>query len=126
MKKPTISRGLPRIEDVADMLEEMNPQAKSRLVERLRGEAIRNPWVPTGVPPRRHFHRFPNNLSVCFTQDVLPMGTFWHLSLAREGGLSEQELRFWPRAFFDADPEISRPGELLPESAHHFFWRREL
>jgi len=119
-------RGIPRIDQVADVVEEMSPEAISRLVQQMKATAFRYPWTPRRVVPRRHFHRFPNGLSICFTQDVLPMTTFWHLSLARERGLTEQELRFWPRAFFDADPEIDRPGELLPTGARHFFWRKEL
>ena len=101
----------------------MNDQATSEIVQRLRDEA--HPWVPMGVPPQRHYHHFPDGLSICFTQDVLPWGTFWHLSVRRPGGLTEEDLRFWPRAFFDADPEIRRPGVLFSEDTRHFFWGKK-
>ncbi|KKK80711.1 hypothetical protein LCGC14_2820780, partial [marine sediment metagenome] len=49
----------------------------------------------------------------------------WHLSVRRPGGLTEEDLRFWPRAFFDADPEIRRPGVLFSEDTRHFFWGKK-
>ncbi|KKL63426.1 hypothetical protein LCGC14_2175250, partial [marine sediment metagenome] len=49
----------------------------------------------------------------------------WHLSVRRPGGLTEEDLRFWPRAFFDADPEIRRPGVLSSEDTRHFFWGKK-
>jgi len=103
----------------------MTDQDQSRLVQRLKDEAFRHPRVPSGMPARRHYHHFPDGLSVCFTQDVLPMGQLWHLSVARvQGELTEEEVASWPKAFFDEEPDIRRPGEIHGPRAQHFFWRR--
>ncbi len=108
------------------MTNEMNSQVTSRLVERLKDEAFRRPRMPAEPIPQRHYHHFPDKLGLCFTQDVLPMGRFWHLSVARPGGPTEEDLAFWPRKFVDADPVITMPGILLRKDARHFYWRREL
>jgi len=94
------------------------------IVERLKERAAATPWVPFGVAPQEHYHRFSNGLSLCFTLDVLPAHRYWHLSIAGgPGGATPEEIEFWRRAFFDEEPTLTYPG-LIPSGAlRHFFWR---
>lgn len=101
----------------------MNQQARD-VVAKLKERAQASPWVPLGVPPREHFHRFPNGLSICFTLDVLPGVRYWHLSIARIlGGPTPEEIELWRRAFFDEEPTIEFPGRIPGLSSRHFYWR---
>jgi len=100
-----------------------NPEVIA-IVEELKERARAHPWVPMGVPPREHFHRFPNGLSLCFTLDVLPGMRLWHLSIARvPGGATPEEIEFWHRAFFNEEPDIELPAQLPGVSSRHFHWR---
>ena len=93
------------------------------IVERLKQRAQASPWMPLGVPPQEHFHRFPNGLSICFTLDILPGARYWHLSIARyPGGPTAEEIEFWRRAFFDEPPTIELPGQIQPAFSRHFHW----
>lgn len=94
------------------------------IVKKLKGRALIHPWVPLGVPPGWHFHRFPNGLSICFTQDVLPGVRYWHLSIARvPGGPTREELEFWRHAFFNEEPTMEYPGQITGVPSRHFYWR---
>jgi len=94
------------------------------IVERLRERARAHPWVPCGVPPREHYHRFPDGLTICFTLDILPGARYWHLSIARyPGKLTGEEIDFWPRAFFNEGPTVELPSQILGLSSKHFHWR---
>ena len=96
------------------------------IVEKLKERARARPWVPVGVPPREHYHRFPNRLSICFTLDILPGVRYWHLSIARvPGRLAPEEIEFWPRAFFDKTPDIESPSPISFVAGRHFYWRAE-
>jgi len=97
------------------------------VVKKLKDRAQASPWIPVGVVPQEHYHHFPKGLSLCFTQDIIPMGRFWHLSIARtEGhGPTQEEIDFWRRAFFEEAPLGEVPGLLLAVHARHFFWRVE-
>lgn len=96
----------------------------SVVVQKLKEKALTSPWEPLGVPPRQHFHRFPNGLTICFTLDVLPGARFWHLSIARvPGGPTPEEIEFWRRAFFEEEPTIELPSQILGLSSKHFHWR---
>ena len=103
----------------------MSKQEVVAVVEKLKERARAYPWVPIGVPPREHYHRFPNGVSICFTLDILPEARYWHLSIACLGWLTGQEMGFWRRAFFDEDPTISSHGEILGVATRHFYWRLE-
>lgn len=97
--------------DVAAIVKEMKEKA-----------ALASPRVPISVPPRQHYHTFPNGLTICFTLDNLPLGRYWHLSLARvPGSPTKEEVDFWPRAFFDEEPLVKLLGITLP--SFHFIWR---
>lgn len=103
----------------------MTDHDKTGVVQSLKDEAFKHPRVPLAVPAQRHFHRFPNGLSVCFTQDVFPMGKFWHLSIARVGGvLTEGEANVWRQAFFDEEPDFEHEAELHGPAGRHFYWKR--
>ena len=94
------------------------------IVEKLKEKALAHPWVPLGVPPREHFHRFPNGLTLCFTLDVLLGVRYWHLSIARlPSGPTAEEVEFWRGAFFDEPPAIELPGPLHGSLSQHFHWR---
>ncbi|MBA7608336.1 hypothetical protein ES703_15513 [subsurface metagenome] len=94
------------------------------IVQKLKGRAQAFPWVPAGGPPREHFHRFPNGLTICFTLDILPGVRYWHLSIARVNGtLAPEEIEFWPRAFFDKEPTVELPSQITGLSSRHFHWR---
>jgi len=94
-----------------------------RIVQRLKDEAFRHPWVPVGLPARRHFYHTADGLSICFTLDILPIDRFWHLSIARPGGrLTEEEVAFWRRAFKVEESAIENPGQIVPESSRHIYW----
>lgn len=94
------------------------------IVEKLKERALAHPWVPMGVPPREHFHRFADGLSLCFTLDVLPGCRLWHLSIARvPGDATPEEIEFWRRAFFDEPPTIELPSQIAGLSSRHFHWR---
>ncbi len=94
------------------------------IVEKLKERALAYPWVPLGTPPRQHFHRFPNGLNICFTLDILPGARFWHLSIARMlGSLAPEEIEFWRHAFFDEEPTIELPSQILGLASRHFHWR---
>lgn len=103
-------------------MNEQNPGV-SAIVKKLKERALASPWVPAGVPPRQHFHRFPNGLTICFTLDILPGVRYWHLSIARVNGcLTPEETVFWPRAFFDEPPTIELPSQIHGLSSKHFHW----
>ena len=94
------------------------------IVKRLKENARAKPWWPVGVPPREHYHRFPNGLSLCFTLDILPGIRYWHLSVARVlGGPTIGEVEFWRQAFFDEAPTIELSGQLPGFLSSHFYWR---
>lgn len=104
----------------------MNKQALdvAAIVERLKETARARPWVPMGLPPREHFHRFPNGLQICFTLDILPGTQYWHLSIARvPGDPTTEEIELWRHAFFDEVPEIELPDQIPGVSSRHFHWR---
>ncbi|MBA7681931.1 hypothetical protein ES703_90275 [subsurface metagenome] len=104
----------------------MNEQEVVAVVEKLKGTAQACPWVPLGVPPRQHFHRFSSGLSICFTLDILPGARYWHLSIAKVPGyLTGQEIEFWRRAFFDEPPTIELPSQIPGVESRHFYWRAE-
>ena len=94
--------------------------------KKLKEKARAHPWIPVGVPPREHYHKFRNELMICFTLDVLPETRYWHLSIARIGeGPTREEMKLWCRAFFDEEPNIVLPGGIAGLSAKHFYWRVE-
>jgi len=95
------------------------------IAEELKKKAQASPWVPLGPPPRQHYHRFPNGLAICFTLDILPDARYWHLSISRvsAGGPTREEIEFWRQAFFDEEPLIELPSQLLGVPARHFHWR---
>ena len=106
----------------------MNKQGQNvaDIVRALKDRARGHPWVPLGVPPREHVHRFSDGLSICFTLDILPGARYWHLSIARpDGGPTPQEIQFWRRAFFEEEPTIELPSQLPGVSSKHFHWRVE-
>lgn len=89
------------------------------IVKKLKERARARPWEPRGVPPRAHYHVFPNGLSICFTLDDLPGVRYWHLSIARVPGvLAPEEIELWRQAFFDEDPNIVLEGPV----GKHFYW----
>lgn len=89
------------------------------IVEKLKARARARPWEPLGVPPREHYHVFPNGLSICFTPDVLPGIKYWHLSIARLiTGPAQEEIELWRHAFFDEEPNIVLEGPI----GKHFYW----
>jgi hypothetical protein len=99
-------------------------KAIATIVEKLKERAAASPWVPLGVPPRQHYHVFPNGLSICFTLDILPETKYWHLSIARlPGGPTREEVELWRRAFFAEDPTIELSGQLPGFLSRHFYWR---
>lgn len=103
-------------------MNEQAPDVAAIVVKELKEKALASPRVPISVPPRQHYHTFPNGLTICFTLDILPIGRYWHLSLARvPGSPTKEELDFWPRAFFDEEPSIELAGIILP--SFHFIWR---
>lgn len=94
------------------------------VVKRLKERALASPWRPVGIPPPEHYHKFPDGLTVCFTLDVLPEARYWHLSIARVTGyLTPEETEFWRSAFFDEEPTIELPSQVLGLSSRHFHWR---
>ncbi len=96
------------------------------IVENLKERARAHPWIPSGVPPRQHYHTFPNGLTICFTLDVLPGCRFWHLSIARvPGGSTPEEIDFWRHTFFDEEPTVELPGQISGVLSRHFHWRVE-
>ena len=96
------------------------------IVEKLKEKAWVRPWVPLGIPPREHYHVFPNGLSICFTLDVLLDIRFWHLSIARvPGGVAPDEVDFWRHAFFDKTPDIESLSPISFVAGRHFYWRAE-
>lgn len=104
----------------------MNQEAPdvTAIVKKLKERARAHPWEPFGIPPQEHYHNFPNGLSICFTLDVLPGIKYWHLSIARvPGAPTQQEIEFWRRAFFDEEPTIELPSQILGLSSKHFHWR---
>ena len=104
----------------------MNKQdpAVISVVEKLKENALSYPWVRGSVPPRRHYHKFPDGLSICFTLDILSKSRYWHLSIARKpGSTTAEELEYWRRAFFDEEPTITYPGLTTFGVSSHFFWR---
>ena len=107
------------------MVKQMNHDREVvAIVNKLKESAQAFPWVPLGVPPRQHYHRFPNGLTVCLTLDVVPGFRNWHLSIARvPGGPTPEEIEFWRHAFFDEKPTIELPSQILGLLARHFHWR---
>lgn len=104
----------------------MNEQEVVAVVEKLKGTAQACPWVPLGVPPRQHYHRFPSGLSICFTLDILPEARYWHLSIARiPGGPAPEEIELWRHAFFNEEPTIELPSQIPGVESRHFYWRIE-
>lgn len=96
------------------------------IVKKLKQMARARPWVPMGAPPREHYHKFPNGLTLCFTLDILRGVRYWHLSIGRVNGrLAPEEIEFWPRAFFDEEPTIELLSQILGLSSKHFHWRAE-
>lgn len=94
------------------------------IVKTLKETAAASPWVPLGVPPRQHYHVFPNGLSLCFTLDILLGAQYWHLSIARvPGGPTPEEIELWRRAFFDEEPTIEYSGRITGLLSRHFYWR---
>ena len=94
------------------------------IVKKLKENALAYPWTPVGVPPRRHYHIFPNGLQLCFTLDILPGTRYWHLSITRiPGGATQQEIEFWRRAFFDEEPTVEAPTHIAGVSTMNFNWR---
>lgn len=101
----------------------MNQQDVTAIVEKLKERARAHPWIPVGLVPPEHFHKFPDGLSICFTLDILPGAQYWHLSIARpNGSLRAEEIEFW-RAFFDEEPTIELPSQICGLSSRHFHWR---
>jgi len=102
----------------------MNQKDIAVIVQKLKEKALALPWEPLGVPPRQHYHILPNGLTICFTLDILPGARFWHLSIARvPGSLTPEEIEFWRHAFFDEEPTIELPSQILGLSSKHFHWR---
>lgn len=102
----------------------MNRREVVTIVERLKERARACPWVPLAEPPRFHYHIFPNGLSICFTLDVLPGVRYWHLSIARiPGGPTPEEIALWRHAFFDEEPTVELPSQILGVESRHFHWR---
>lgn len=104
-------------------MEGLTPQLK--IAEQMKRVADAHPWVPVGVPPRRHYCH-ADNLSLCFTLDLLPGGlSFYHLSMIRNdfgAPPSDEEARGWCAAFFgDAEP-FECPSQLPGVPSRHFFW----
>ena len=93
------------------------------IVNKLKERARACPWVPLDLPPREHFHVFPNGLSICFTLDDLPGVQYWHLSIARvPGGVAPEEIDLWRRAFFAEEPDIKLPSPVPAASGNSFYW----
>ena len=94
------------------------------IVKKLKERALDHPWVPMGIAPRKHYHFFPNGLSICFTLDLLPEAEYWHLSIARiPGGPTPEEVELWRRAFFEEEPIKELLGQIPGINSRHFFWR---
>lgn len=102
----------------------MNDPNVAVIAKKLKETASAYPWVPSGIPPREHYHSFPDGLTICFTLDVLPRGIrYWHLSIARmPGGPTKEEIELWRRAFFDEEPTIEYPGRYPEGFSRHFYW----
>ena len=94
------------------------------IVEEMKRRAQASPWVPVSVPPRQHYHLFPNGLSLCFSLDVLPETQYWHLSIARiPGGPTKEEVELWRQAFFNEEPIIQLPSQTPYLVGKHFYWK---
>lgn len=98
------------------------------IVKKLKERALAHPRVPVGAPPREHYHFFPNELSMCFTLDILPEVRYWHLSIARmtHGGPTKEEIELWRQAFFEEEPTKDVPGQIPSVNSRHFFWRESV
>ena len=106
--------------------EELMVQDAAPIVKKLKERTRDHPWAPTVIASREHFHMLPNGLGICFTQDILEGGRYWHLSISRiPRGPTAQEVEFWRRAFFDQEPIVERPGRLKDDWLKHFYWRVE-
>ena len=102
----------------------MTQQDVAVIVAELKDRARAHPWVPVGTPPRQHYHKFPDGLTICFTLDILLEANYWHLSITRvPGRLAPEEVEFWRRAFFQEEPTVELPSQILGLSLRHFHWR---
>jgi len=115
-----------RIRELEKGVVKMNRQDPEliAIIKRLKKIARTFPWIPLDVPAQRHYHVFPDGLSICFTLDIVPRFKFWHLSIFRAlGDFTPEEIEFLPRAFFDEPPAIQFASQINGLQNMHFYWK---